>query len=249
MVSLTRLNRFGSALLLIMGGGLISPAALQASELVTPWPGKASQPIPSPWVAQYHPKIPQHTEFKLVQTGSAVALEAAANKAYGTLVHPFSRPVELDTLSWEWQVLTHPTGANLKTKAGDDAGAKLCVFVQIDEGKLGLGTRLAMAAARTLSGEDLPAATLCYVWGLPGERAGQVFDNPYTDRVRNIVLRDLPGSNELLSEQRDVQADARLAFGDELPKGAVRFTGLALGSDSDNTGSIAKARFGSIRAQ
>lgn len=249
MVFLTRLNRFGSALLLVLGVCFVSPAAVQASDLVKSWPENASQPIPSPWVAQYHPKIPQHTEFKLVQAGGALALEAVANKAYGTLVHPFASPVVLNTLSWEWQVLTHPTGADLKTKAGDDAGAKLCVFVQIDEGKLGLGTRLAMAAARTLSGENLPAATLCYVWGSPGERVGQVFDNPYTDRVRNMVLRDLPGSNALLSEQRDLQADARLAFGDELPKGAVRFTGLALGADSDNTGSTAKARFGDIAAQ
>lgn len=249
MISLTRLNRLDQALRLALGLFLVLPVAVQASELVTQWPGKASQPIPSPWVAQYHPKIPQHTEFKLVQTDGAVALEAVANKAYGTLVHPFASPVVLNTLSWEWQVMTHPTGADLRTKAGDDAGAKLCVFVQIDESKLGLGTRLAMAAARTLSGEDLPAATLCYVWGLPGEKVGQVFDNPYTDRVRNMVLRDLPGSSELLSEQRDVQADARLAFGDELPKGAVRFTGLALGADSDNTGSIAKARFGGFSVQ
>ena len=249
MVSLTRCNGFDPALLFAIVACLISPVAVQASEVVAPWPGKASQPIPSPWVAQYHPKIPEHTEFKLVQAGGTVAVEAIANKAYGTLVHPFASPVVLNTLSWEWQVLTHPTGADLTTKAGDDAGAKLCVFVQIDEGKLGLGTRLAMAAARTLSGEDLPAATLCYVWGLPGEKGGQVFNNPYTDRVRNIVLRALPGDHEMLSEQRDLQADARLAFGDELPKGAVRFSGLVLGADSDNTGATAKARFGSLSAQ
>jgi hypothetical protein len=137
----------------------------------------------------------------------------------------------------------------LQTKAGDDAGAKVCAFVQIDEGKLGLGTRLALAAARTVSGERLPAATLCYVWGAPGEKVGQVFDNPYTDRVKNIVIRDEASAAELILETRNLQADARKAFGKELPEGPVMFIGFALGADSDNTKSKAKALFGSIEAK
>lgn len=235
------------ALLALMG--VLSGVNAQDISSLKPWPAEPAAGIPAPWEAQYHPDIAAHTQFKLLKQGDQTLLQAEADMAYGTLVHPFSKPVVLKTLSWDWQVLMQPTKANLQTKAGDDAGAKVCTFIQIDEGKLGLGTRLALAAARTLSGERLPAATLCYVWGTPGEKTGQVFDNPYTDRVKNIVIRDAASASDLISENRDLQADARKAFGKELPKGPVMFTGIALGADSDNTKSKAKALFGSLSAQ
>lgn len=220
-----------------------------AAEALKQWPGDTSSGIPAPWKTQYHPDIAAHTEFKLQKQGDKTVLLADADMAYGTLVHPFSKPLALKTLSWEWQILTQPTKANLQTKAGDDAGAKLCAFIQVDESKIGLGTRLALAAARTVSGERLPAATLCYVWGVPGEKVGQVFDNPYTDRVKNIVVRDAATASELIAENRDLQADARKAFGKELPDGPVMITGIALGADSDNTKSKARALFGKVSAQ
>lgn len=225
----------------------LSPA--YSADQLTAWPDEISAEIPAPWQAQYHPKIAAHTQFQFLKQGKQTVLQADADMAYGTLVHPFSKPVVLNQLSWEWQVLTQPTKANLQTKAGDDAGAKMCAFIQIDEGKLGIGTRLALAAARTVSGERLPAATLCYVWGTQGEKIGQVFDNPFTDRVKNIVVRDTATANELIAENRDLQADARKAFGKELPDGPVKFTGIALGADSDNTESKARALFGRISAK
>jgi hypothetical protein len=217
-----------------------------SNEPLAPWPQNVSSGIPAPWKAQYHPDIKAHSEFNLIQVGSKTVLQIDADMAYGSLVHPFTKPAELKSLSWEWQVLIHPDKANLQTKAGDDAGAKLCIFIQVDEGKLGLGTRLALAAARTLSGEYLPAATLCYVWGAPSAPVGQIFESPFTDRVKNIVLRNVETARELILEVRDLQADARQAFGNELPEGPVRFMGVALGADSDNTKSKSKALFGRI---
>jgi hypothetical protein len=228
---------------------ILTNAFAQGTNALKPWPADPATGIPAPWKAQYHPDIPAHTQFKLLKQGNQTVLQAEADSAYGTLVYAFSKSMELKTLAWQWQILTQPSNANLQTKAGDDAGAKVCAFVQIDEARLGLGTRLALAAARTLSGERLPAATLCYVWGLPGEKVGQLFDNPYTDRVKNIVIRDAASAAELISETRDLQADARKAFGNELPEGPVMFTGFALGADSDNTKSKAKALFGSVQAQ
>lgn len=237
------------AALACFGAGLSSVVMAEGTSLLKPWPSDPAAGIPVPWKAQFHPDIAAHTQFKLLKQGNNTLLQAEADMAYGTLVHAFPKPTVISTLAWQWQLLTQPAKANLQTKAGDDAGAKVCAFIQIDEGKLSLGTRLALAAARTVSGERLPAATLCYVWGVPGEKVGQVFDNPYTDRVKNIVIRDMATSSELISENRDVQADARKAFGKELPEGPVMFTGVALGADSDNTKSKAKALFGSIEAR
>ena len=68
------------------------------------------------------------------------------------------------------------------------------------------------------------------------------------DKEKNIVLRDAASATELVAEKRDLQADARKAFDKELPEGPVMFTGIALGADSDNTQSKAKALFGSVLA-
>lgn len=234
--------------LLFALAGISSGVLSQSADVLKPWPADPAAGIPMPWKAQYHPDIVEHTQFKLLKLGTETVLQADSDRAYGTLVYALSKPVVLNSLAWKWQILMHPAQANLQIKAGDDAGAKVCAFIQIDEGKLGLGTRLALAAARTISGERLPAATLCYVWGSPGEKVGQVFDNPYTDRVKNIVLRDTASAPELIAEKRDLQADARKAFGRELPEGPVMFTGIALGVDSDNTQSKARALFGSLQA-
>ena len=138
----------------VFGFGL---GVAHAAEALAPWPTDPAANMPAAWKPQYHPDIAAHTQFKFIRQGDKTLLQADADSAYGTLVHAFSKPVELKVLGWEWQVLTHPAKANLQTKAGDDAGAKLCAFVQIDESRLGLGTRLALAAARTVSGERLPA--------------------------------------------------------------------------------------------
>ncbi|HEX4916724.1 MAG TPA: DUF3047 domain-containing protein [Limnobacter sp.] len=236
-----------AALLALVFGAAHSFA--QATNLVAPWPADEQSALPVAWQPQYHPDIAAHTRFALVNKSGRTLLRAQADQSYGTLVHAFAQPQVFNTLSWDWQVLEHPAQANLQTKAGDDAGAKVCAFVQIDESRLSLRTRLALGAARTLSGEPLPAATLCYVWGSPGEPVGVVFNNPYTDRVKNLVLRDAPAGGSMVTETRDVQADARLAFGKELPNGPVKFTGIALGADADNTQSKARALFGSLVAQ
>jgi hypothetical protein len=98
--------------------------------------------------------------------------------------------------------------------------------------------RTLLRIARSLSGEDLPAATLCYVWDSV-YKAGLQGANPYTQRVRFITLQ---GKGAPLAqwhtESRDVGADFASLFSDELPAGAVvpKVRAVLIGADSDNTG-------------
>jgi hypothetical protein len=95
--------------------------------------------------------------------------------------------------------------------------------------------RQKMRLARSLSGEALPAATLCYVWD-PTLPAGTLLPNAYTPRLRWIVLR---GQGEALGtwqeERRDLRADFLRAFGDEARE-PPPLAALAVGADADNTG-------------
>lgn len=224
----------------LLGLGLVlQPGLARASSVLDPWP----------WQAQFHPKVKAHTEFDLKGVGDQAVLTTTADKAYGSWVDAFKAPRVLREFSWRWSVLKHPEGANLKKKEGDDAAAKVCLFVHIDESRLSIGSRMALGAARMVSSEPLPAATLCYVWASSNAVQNDVFPNPFTSLVFNWVLENGPASDQWLPEKRDVQADAKRVFGDLLPDDPVKFDGVALGSDSDNTGSQAKARFAAFSAQ
>lgn len=214
-------------------------------ELIAPWTVEQAEAgnIPTGWEAQFHPKIERHTVFEFELLDRKPALRMTAESSYGTWVYRFSKPVEIGELKWSWSVGEQPTGADLKLKEADDAAAKLCLFVEIDESTLGLGTRLALGAARTLSGEDLPAATLCYVWATEAQQYNEIFPNPYTDRVVNWVLQAQPASRRWQLESRQVSADVLRVFGEEIPSKVVKIQGIAIGADSDNTDSKAIAYF------
>ncbi|NJM32419.1 MAG: DUF3047 domain-containing protein [Limnobacter sp.] len=238
------------------------PAALVAAPTATP----ATAPVPLiaawqtagdfpyPWQTRFHPDIPKTTRFEQLELDRRPVLKASAQGSYGTLVHRFATPQPLQTLQWQWAVTRHPIQAALQTKEGDDAAAKVCLFVQIDESKLGLTTKLALGAARTLAREPLPAATLCYVWATPGDKTPEHFPNPYTDRVVNWVLQRQPASDNWVLEQRNVENDVRTVFGPVLPGagsglGEVRVTAVAIGADADNTQSESVAFFSTLQAQ
>ena len=86
----------------------------------------------------------------------------------------------------------------------------------------------------------LPTAALCYVWDNKHPRGLSVW-NPYTDRVRTIVVQSgAPLSDAWVSETRDVAADFRASFAIEPPA----INGIAIGNDTDQTGDRATVWFG-----
>jgi hypothetical protein len=199
---------------------------------------------------QQHTPLPP-SRFEAGTVDGTPALRVNTQSSYGTWVFRWStpQPVPATLLTWRWRVDRPLTGgtapANLLTKAGDDAAIKLCVMFDHPLARVTFVERTLLRVARGISGETLPAATVCYVWdalltpGTPGT-------NPYTRRVRFVSLGG-PGAalRQWANESRDVAADFRLLFADELgadPATAVPYmTAVALGADSDNTASASTA--------
>lgn len=96
---------------------------------------------------------------------------------------------------------------------------------------------------RAVTGEEMPYATLMYVWG--NKRAvGTVIHSARTDRIRKIVVESgSSGLGRWLEYERDVRADFERAFG-EAPGPLV---GVAIMTDTDNTRSSATAWYGPVR--
>jgi len=93
-----------------------------------------------------------------------------------------------------------------------------------------------------VTGEDMPYATLMYVWSndLP---VGSVVVSRRTDRIRKMVIESGAGGlNRWLDYERDVRADFERAFG-EAPG---RLMSVGLMTDTDNTGASVRAWYGPV---
>jgi hypothetical protein len=202
-------------------------------------PGKE---LPAGWRMLTIPKIAP-TEIALVEDGGATVLRSHARAAAGTVAFALdASPAARPMLSWRWKVDRVVERANLAQKAGDDFAARVYVFFDVPVEALPIGARLKSVLARAVWGETLPTAALCYVWDnrhAPGTQGW----NPYTDRVRTVVLRSgAPGN--WAAEARDLDADFRAAFGSQWSRETPRVTGIAIGNDTDQTGESATAWFG-----
>jgi hypothetical protein len=187
------------------------------------------------------------TRFEAGQVDGQPAVKVLTASSYGTLVHDL-KDAPPARLQWRWR-LDQPlsggqTTPDLTTKAGDDAALKVCAMFDHPLERVPFVERTVLRLARSVSGEALPAATICYVWD-SGRAAGLQGANPYTRRVRYISLRgsDTP-PGQWASENRDLAQDFITLFGDELPQGAQtprselpRVGTVLIGADSDNTAS------------
>ena len=187
-----------------------------------------------PWrVAGLPKQSAPMTRFDLADVDGRRALRVAADGSYGNLVHALASAA--GTLSWDWRVDQPLRAADLRTRSGDDSALKVCAMFDLPLAELPFWERQKMLLARRLSGEELPAATLCYVWD-PSLTADSVLPNAYSARLRWWVLR---GQGAALAswqhERRDLKADFLRAFGAESTT-VPRLVAIAIGADADNTG-------------
>jgi hypothetical protein len=194
---------------------------------------------------------PTVIEAGRVDGQAAVKVVTAAS--YGTLVHDL-KDAPPARLQWRWRLDQPLSGGkaapDLTTKAGDDAALKVCAMFEQPLDRVPFVERTVLRIARSASGEDLPAATLCYVWD-SGRAAGLQGANPYTKRVRYISLRgsETP-TGQWVSEQRDLARDFATLFADELPAGSAvpPLRTVLIGADSDNTASRSSGWVADLRS-
>ena len=142
--------------------------------------------------------------------------------------------------SW-WVPQTIPT-ADLRTAETADSPVRVVFAFSGDESKLSLRNRLQFQLAETLTGEAPPYATLMYVWDNQAELE-TVMPGARSDRVRKIVVeRGEANLRRWLTYRRPLMADFQRAFGE--PPG--RLIGIALLTDTDNTGTKAEACYGDV---
>jgi len=211
------------------------------------WVGRFSEAdpaIPAPWKIEHLNEKYPPTRYTLRRWDGVVAIEAQADKSMALL----GRPVAVDLkktpiLCWQWRIDAPVASADMNRKSGDDYAARVYLTFSVPPEQLGLGTRTKLALARSIYGDQVPDAALNYVWDNI-HPVGTLKDNAYTDRTRMLVLRSGAGkAGAWVQERRNVRKDFQLAFGDI----GGQLSGLAIASDTDNTGEKAHAGFADFR--
>jgi len=216
-----------------------------APESITPFAGAPEgAAMPSGWRPTNVPGVSRPTVYDIVRDEGVSVLRARARAAMSGLDHVVSvDPERMPILSWRWKVSRPVNGGAAGTKQGDDYSARVYVFFDYDLGRLGFLARSKVKLARAMHGDAVPAAALCYVWDAKAP-VGTVVPSAYTDRVRMIVVDSgAAEAGRWISHSRNVAEDFRRAFGEAPP----RVNGVAVATDTDNTGDDITAWFGDFR--
>ncbi len=221
--------------------GINAETILELAPFSKSAPGGA---LPEGWQPQTFKTIDQHTVYELVKDGDATVMKAMANASASGLTKPLDLNLkDFPILEWRWKVANVLTKGNPKSKAGDDYPARIYLTFKYDPARVSAWQRTKYGLAKSIYGSYPPHAGINYIWEskLP---VGTIVPNAYTDRLRMIVVESGTAKlGEWQSYRRNVYEDYKRVFDEEPPD----VSGIAIMTDTDNTGESATAYYGDIR--
>jgi hypothetical protein len=224
---------------------LVSPCVPQErAPLIPPFssqsPGR--QPIDG-WSPINFRKSARQTSYSLVREDGAVVVHAQAQASASALTHQLLVDAKLSPiLRWRWKIEHVLEHSDIFTKKGDDYPARIYVTFDLDPSRGSFAEHIRHRAAQLMFGKEIPASGLCYVWDTRAA-VGTIVPNAYTGSVKMIVVESgSQNAGRWVEERRNVVADYRAAFGIDPPP----LSGVALMTDTDDTGESARAWYGDI---
>jgi hypothetical protein len=189
-------------------------------------------------------KLKRDTVYTQVDSDGKKTLHAVADSSASLYVTRFKTPLAPPpSLSWQWKTAALVAGADNRDKKREDASLRLIVAFDGDVGTLPDEEQKRFKRAKRLSGRESPFATLMYIWSeqVP---VNTVIPSAHTSQLKMLVVAS--GSDGLgtwQSVSRALSEDYRLAFG----QSPGRVLGIAVMTDTDNTGTQASADYADIR--
>ena len=188
-------------------------------------------------------KIHQHTRYDLVSDEGAIVVRAVSEDAASGLIRKIQiDPMEYPIVEWRWKVSNIFQKGDVTKKKGDDYPARIYITFAYDRSKLSFADRIKYKAARLMFGEYPPTGVINYIWGNHAAIDTMV-PSPYTER--DIMIAVESGSdkrNQWVTQRRNLLEDYRKAFQTDPPM----ISGVAIMTDTDNTGESATAYYGDI---
>lgn len=204
---------------------------------------KPGDELPAEWEPFTFKGINRHTDYRLVEEDGKVVVKATAHASASGLMRRISiDPREYPVVQWRWKAANVLEKADIHRREGDDYPARIYIAFEYDPAKLSFSERIKYGVAKMLHGEHPPHAVLNYLWASKAP-VGLVAPNAYTDRAMMIVVQSgAENLNAWVEEERNILEDYRNAFKEEPPM----ISGVAIMTDTDNTGESASAYYGDI---
>jgi hypothetical protein len=230
------------AMLLLAGCAAMPPAGVEASAWANQ-SGQQARQASKPWQHRSFPGKTAST-FRYARLDGRDTVAARADASASMLRQDVRiEPADLARVRFSWKVPGLIPLADMALRETDDAPVRVVLAFEGDRSRFSTRDAALSDLARLITGEEMPYATLMYVWC--NQRApGSVIVNPRTDRIRKLVVESGPRRlNQWLEYERDIRADFKRAFGEE--PGAL--VGIGIMTDSDNTRSSTQAWYGPLR--
>jgi hypothetical protein len=217
-----------------------TPAILEVGKFSAAPEGES---LPEGWKPLTFPKIDRHTVYMLVKDEGTSAVKATSKASASGLTRQIKiNPKEYPIISWRWKVTSVLKNGDVTKKEGDDYPARIYITFEYDSTKVGFFEKAKFGTYKLLYGQYPPIGALNYIWESKAPK-GTIVSNPFTARAKMIIVES--GSallNQWLSEERDLYDDYKKAFGEEPPM----LSGVAIMTDTDNTGEATIAYYGDI---
>ncbi len=206
----------------------------------------AGADLPKGWRTMIINRTKKPTEYRLVRdkaTGKVVLHARAVAAASGLRQSLDVDPAKMPVVAWQWRVSDLIVGADNQDRYSEDAPTRLLLFFDGDRDALPLKERLLAETAKLVSGQDMPYATLVYIWEnrFP---VGSVLPSNFTGQVKLLVAGS--GHDARLGTwkrfERNYVDDYKQAFG----RAPGRLIGIGIMTDTDNTGEVIEADYGDI---
>jgi Protein of unknown function (DUF3047) len=234
-----------TAIALLAGCGSAPPAPPPLAGVQQGAWAERSSAEPAAGSRWQHYKLPGKaaTLFESTRTDGRDAVAAQAVSSASMLRRKLRiEGSELGEVRFSWKVPELIADADMASRDADDSPVRVILAFEGDRREFSAKNSMLSELALAVTGEQMPYATLMYVWC--NKRAqGTVVASPRTDRIRTIVVESGPNRlGQWLGYKRDIRADFERAFG-EAPGALV---GVAIMTDSDNTKSTARAWYGPV---
>ena len=173
------------------------------------------------------------------RAGPEGAIEVVSNNSVSTLYKPVDANLEeRPMLTWRWRVEEPAPATDLSVKGEDDCSLAVYVGFPYDPDQASFLDRLKRPLVESWAGENAPGRVLRYVF-CGRHQPGEVVESPYLGSAGLMRVLRPAGSptGQWFTEQVDLAADYRLAFGEEPPDP----TQIAIQADTDDTQSASRA--------
>ena len=231
-----------------MGFILALPGAIHAQSGAILEVGKFSiaaegAALPDGWKPLTFKKIEKHTTYQLVKDGGATVVKAVSEASASGLTREIKINLkEYPVVQWRWKVTNVLKKGDVTRKEGDDYPARIYITFEYDAGKVGFFKKAQYETVKLFYGQYPPIGAINYIWESRAPK-GTVVPNTYAEEVKMIVVESGTASlNQWMTEERNVYEDYKKAFGEEPPI----ISGVAIMTDTDNTGESATAYYGDI---